>query len=105
MKTLICPRNGRRNISEFICGGEVKDQPDPHACRDEEWADFVFLCDNHMGVVREWWCHAPTNYWFIVERDTVTEEIVKTYPAGTLFDQRIDFHRPDEGAKPEKARK
>jgi sarcosine oxidase subunit delta len=37
--------------------------------------------DNPAGRVREWWCHLPTATWFIAERDTVTDEILKTYPA------------------------
>ena len=29
MKIMPCPLNGPRNISEFVCGGEVLDMPDP----------------------------------------------------------------------------
>ncbi|RMD61264.1 MAG: sarcosine oxidase subunit delta, partial [Alphaproteobacteria bacterium] len=47
--------------------------------------------DTVPGVVREWWCHLPTGYWFIAERDTVSDEIVRTYPASELFAARIDF--------------
>jgi sarcosine oxidase subunit delta len=42
-------------------------------------------------LVREWWCHVPTSFWFIAERNTVTDEIVKTYPATELFNTRVDF--------------
>jgi sarcosine oxidase subunit delta len=37
----------------------------------------------------------PTSFWFIAERNTVTDEIVKTYPASEVFKSRVDF-----GAKP-----
>ncbi len=33
----------------------------------------------------------PTSFWFIAERNTVTDEILKTYPAGELFKDRVNF--------------
>jgi len=74
MKVMNCPLNGPRNISEFAWGGE-----------------WLFLENNEAGVVREWWCHVPTSFWFIAERNTVTDEILKTYPAGELFKDRVNF--------------
>ena len=91
MKIMTCPLNGPRNISEFAWGGELKTMPDPLTCSDDEWAEYVFLENNTAGVVREWWCHLPTSYWFIAERNTVTEEIIRTYPAGEVFNRRVDF--------------
>ena len=85
MKIMTCPLNGPRNISEFAYGGEVVAEPDPDTCSDAEWAEHVFLEDNRAGVVREWWYHMATAYWFIAERDTVKDEIVRTYPAGEVF--------------------
>lgn len=96
MKILNCPLNGPRNISEFVCFGEVFEQADPRKLNDEEWADSVFLSNNVHGVVREWWCHVPSAYWFIAERHTVTDEILKTYPASEVFKSRVDF-APDLG--------
>lgn len=94
---MTCPLNGVRNISEFVCGGEVRAMPDPATGTDAEWADYVFMENNKAGVVREWWCHAPTSFWFIAERDTVTDEILRTYPAGEVFTARRDFDAPSEG--------
>jgi len=85
MKIMDCPLNGPRNISEFACRGEVKAMPDPDKCSDAEWADFLFMETNAAGVVREWWIHLPSSYWFIAERNTVTNEVVKTYPPDELF--------------------
>lgn len=85
--------NGPRNISEFICGGEVEQMPDPVNASDHEWADYLFIENNLKGVVREWWMHVPTSYWFIAERNTETEEIIKTYPASELYRQRIEFNK------------
>ncbi len=86
MKILTCPLNGPRNISEFACGGEVILQPDPRDLEDT------------LGVVREWWCHTASSYWFIAERNTATDEILRTYPASELFEERVDFAPREETA-------
>ena len=92
MKIINCPLNGPRNASEFIWGGEVKDMPDPDTADVAAWADYVFLQENEAGIVREWWCHVPTAFWFIAERNTRTDEIVRTYPARELYKSRREFH-------------
>ena len=97
MKLMNCPLNGPRNIQEFLYGGEVVEEPDPEACSDAEWSDYVFLESNETGVVREWWYHVPTAYWFIAERNTVTDEIVRTYEVTKLFNKRVEY-RPLEDA-------
>ncbi len=86
-----CPLNGPRNISEFICFGEVTDMPNPNELSDEQWADYIWMSNNTAGLVREWWCHTATSYWFIAERNTVTDEVLKTYPANEVFTERVDF--------------
>ena len=91
MKIIDCPLNGPRNASEFVWGGAVVVEPDPATCSDAAWADYVFLHDNKPGIVREWWLHAPTAYWFIAERNTVTDEILRTYPAADLFRGRRNY--------------
>ena len=95
MKPLLCPLNGLRNIQEFAHGGEVVTPPDPNRCSDKEWADFIFMDENTAGVVREWWCHVATAYWFIAERDTIKDEIIRTYDAGEIFKDRVEFSRPE----------
>ena len=91
MKIMPCPLNGPRNIQEFVCAGPVEPHPDPNRCTDDEWAAYVWLEENVAGVVREWWCHVATSYWFIAERNTVTDEILSTYPASQVFAERVDF--------------
>ena len=81
MKILQCPLNGPRNITEFVCLGEVKPVPGPDA-GTAQWADFVFMERNAAGRVREWWLHIATNYVFLVDRDTRTDEILATYRIG-----------------------
>ncbi|HEY9907843.1 MAG TPA: sarcosine oxidase subunit delta [Thermosynechococcaceae cyanobacterium] len=80
MKLLTCPINGTRSISEFIYGGEVRS--DPRTVDDAAWADYVFNRNNAPGIKQEWWCHAPSNTWFVAERDTLTDEILRTYLYG-----------------------
>ena len=78
MKIMDCPLNGPRNISEFICGGEVREMPDPEKGNSNAWVDYLFMENNKAGLIYEWWCHAPTTYWFIARRDTRTDEILET---------------------------
>ncbi len=99
MKLMPCPLNGPRNITEFVYGGPVVDEPDQNACTDREWAEFVFMENNTAGVTREWWYHVATAYWIIAERNTVTDEFIRTYPATELFKERMDFKPPAEKGK------
>ena len=87
MKLMQCPLNGPRNIAEFAYGGEVVDAPDVISCSDREWAEYLFIDDNSSGVVREWWIHTPSSYWFIAERDRSSNEIIKTYPSSDLYSE------------------
>ncbi|WP_207869084.1 sarcosine oxidase subunit delta [Pseudomonas sp. 51_B] len=91
MKILTCPLNGPRNISEFTYGGEYKAMPDPASCTDAQWADYVFNSANLAGVVVEWWLHNASSYWFLAERHTVTDQVLRTFDPQTLFDRRVDF--------------
>ncbi len=94
MKILNCPLNGPRNISEFACGGEVTEMPAADA-GVREWADYVFIEKNTRGLVREWWIHLPSSYWFIAERDTVTNEVIRTCAADQVFTERVEFNDND----------
>ncbi len=87
MKLVNCPLNGPRNAQEVICGGEVTEEPDQNATM-ESWADHVFLENNTKGVVHEWWCHVASSYWFIVTRDTLSEEILATSSADDFLAAR-----------------
>ncbi len=84
MKIMICPLNGPRNISEFAYGGEVTRRPDPANCSDREWGEYLFIDNNSRDIVREWWIHTPSSYWFIAERDRSSNEITRTYAATEL---------------------
>ncbi|MBW4518629.1 MAG: sarcosine oxidase subunit delta [Scytolyngbya sp. HA4215-MV1] len=83
MKLIPCPINGLRPVGEFVYGGEVRPMPDPNAVDDDTWASYVFNRTGAPGVKQEWWCHSPSNTWFIVERNTLTDEIMQSY----LYDE------------------
>lgn len=94
MKLMPCPLNGLRNISEFTYGGELKRMPDPTTATEAEWADYVFNQSNIDGVVLEWWLHNASSYWFIAERNTVSDEILRTFDPSRIFSERVDFAAP-----------
>jgi sarcosine oxidase subunit delta len=79
MKLMNCPVNGVRALSEFAYGGELRTVPDPAVASDAQWADYVFNRSGASAVKREWWCHTPSGVWFIAERDTASDAILKTY--------------------------
>ena len=79
MKVLHCPVNGPRPIQEFTFGGEVRPMPDSQQADDQAWADYVFNRSGKPGLQREWWYHIASSTWFIAERDTVSDEFVRTY--------------------------
>ncbi|TCK07208.1 sarcosine oxidase subunit delta [Marinobacterium mangrovicola] len=74
MKLLDCPDIGKRPISEFDYLGEIRIPPSD--ADEATWADYVFNRDNAPGVLRERWYHRPTGRWFILERNTLTDEVV-----------------------------
>lgn len=98
MKIMHCPLNGPRNISEFTYGGQVLAMPDPERCSDREWSHYVFYADNTIGVVREWWQHTASSYWFIAERHNGSDDILRTYDPGELFSAQGDL--TEGGASP-----
>ena len=79
MKILTCPINGPRPLSEFAFGGELREMPDPVRATDAEWTDYVFNRNSVPGIKREWWCHTASGVWFIAERDTVSDQVLRTF--------------------------
>lgn len=79
MKIMTCPVNGARAISEFSYAGELRSMPEPASASDSVWADYVFNRSGVAALKREWWCHVPSGVWFIAERDTATDQILRTY--------------------------
>lgn len=70
---------------EFRYGGEahVARPADPAALDDAEWAEFLYFRSNPRGLAAERWRHvAGCGRFFNCVRDTVSDRIVTTYPAG-----------------------
>lgn len=82
MKLLRCPINGLRPVSEFQYGGEVRPMPDPGVCADEEWTDYVFNRSGAPGTKQEWWLHIASGVWFLAERDTAADRVIRTWLPG-----------------------
>jgi sarcosine oxidase subunit delta len=81
---LSCPHCGPRSVDEFHFQGEVTRRPGPGASL-RELTDYVYFRDNVAGIQREWWYHRKgCRVWFVAERDTRTNEVVRTeIPAPT----------------------
>jgi sarcosine oxidase subunit delta len=81
MLILTCPNCGPRNVGEFSFGGEYNPRPGgSQASGDAEWVRYLYLRDNIMGAQTEWWYHkAGCGLWFLAERHTRTNEVMKTY--------------------------
>ena len=84
MKLIPCPLNGLRPADEFVYGGEVRVIPSPRSADDARWAEYVFNRSGIPGIKREWWCHVPSGYWFMLDRDTMSDEILRTFAAHEL---------------------
>jgi sarcosine oxidase subunit delta len=79
MKIMTCPLNGPRPVSEFVYWGEVRPMPDPATCQRRRMGRLRLQPQRRTGVKKEWWCHTPSNTWFIAERDTEKDMILRTY--------------------------
>ncbi len=79
MKLLNCPGIGLRSVEEFLWGGAVAEPPDPAQSDDDAWVDHLYIEADVRGVLREWWYHLPSGIWFIAERDTRTDRVLRTY--------------------------
>ena len=81
MILLNCPNCGQRNSLEFRYGGEYNPRPaKPLETSDTEWADYIYMRTNKSGVQKEWWYHrAGCGLWFLAERDTRSNEVMRTY--------------------------
>ena len=75
---LDCPNCGLRDVYEFRYQGEVTRRPAGRPTQ-RELSDYVYFRDNVAGVQREWWYHRTgCGEWFLAERDTRTNEVLKT---------------------------
>ena len=85
MLLITCPWCGARPENEFRYGGEahIARPTDPDALNDAAWADFLYMRGNPKGTHYERWRHIHgCGRFFNCVRDTVSDRIVTTYPAG-----------------------
>ena len=80
MKILHCPINGPKNVDEFQYLGPSRQEA-------PETADLIlarlFYPENPAGLLVEWWRHTPSNTVFLAGRNTLTDEVVRTWlPTG-----------------------
>jgi len=75
---LPCPNCGPRNVNEFAYGGELTRRP-TESPDVRELGSYLYFRGNVAGVQREWWYHRlGCELWFQAERDTRTNEVVRT---------------------------
>jgi methylglutamate dehydrogenase subunit B len=79
---LSCPHCGERAVEEFATTGEVLSRPGSRPTLDELTA-YLYLRRNAAGPQREWWQHRlGCGAWFLAERDTRTNEVVRVEEPG-----------------------
>ena len=80
---LACPNCGPRDANEFAFGGEITVRPESRP-DVRELGSYLYVRRNVAGVQREWWFHRlGCERWFQAERDTRTNEVLRT-AAGSL---------------------
>ncbi len=80
MQLFTCPFCGPRNETEFHFAGEAgKLRPDTtQTISDAEWSNYLFSRRNTKGAAREAWIHLTCREMFIMERNTVTMDVLDT---------------------------
>jgi sarcosine oxidase subunit delta len=78
---LTCPNCGPREVADFGFGGEVRTSPGPGASL-RDLGGYNYFRRNVAGVQREWWFHrSGCREWFLAERDTRTDTVLRTFHA------------------------
>jgi len=76
---LPCPNCGARRVDEFTYGGEFQLRPSVPVSATA-WGQYLYGRRNVAGVQTEWWYHRlGCGRWFLAERDTVTNEVGRTF--------------------------
>ena len=73
-----CPFCGERDHNEFTYAGDAtKIRPENNCSDMGAWINFVYIRDNPKGPHFEYWHHTHgCRQWLIVERDTITHEVI-----------------------------
>ena len=74
---LPCPNCGPRDVNEFGYAGEVLTRPTAKPSL-RQLTSYLYFRENVAGVQREWWYHRfGCEAWFLAERDTRTNEVLR----------------------------
>jgi sarcosine oxidase subunit delta len=73
-----CPTCGPREVAELRCAGEITARPSGKPTV-RELNEYVYFRRHTAGVQREWWFGRACEDWFLAERDTVTNEVHRTW--------------------------
>jgi sarcosine oxidase subunit delta len=78
MQLFTCPFCGPRDETEFTFGAEAgKARPEPAArTSDVDWSRYLHMNANPKGRSREVWLHLTCGEFFVMERDTLTHEVL-----------------------------
>ena len=77
-----CPHCGPRNAADMRYVGEAGPRPDPNTATPAEWREHLYIERNPAGLLREtWYCRSGCRQYFVLERDTATNEFVNS-PTG-----------------------
>ncbi len=80
MQVFPCPFCGPRNETEFHFAAEAgKVRPDTsQPISDADWSTYLHTQRNEKGAVREVWMHLPGQELFIMDRDSITMDVLGT---------------------------
>lgn len=80
MQIFTCPFCGPRPETEFHFAAELgKTRPDTRKpVSDEDWARYLYSQRNEKGHVREVWMHLSCAELFVMERDSVSMDVIAT---------------------------
>lgn len=80
MQIFTCPFCGARDEREFHFAVEAgKRRPEPASeVSDAAWADYIYAAEAPKGRAREIWVHLTCGEYFIMERDTVTRDVLSS---------------------------
>ncbi len=95
-----CPNCGPREVEELRCAGESTRRP-ADVPGPRELNEYIYFRDNVWGVQREWWFCRVCEEWFLAERHTYTNEVVRTWhpePAGSAAPDASGVASQQEGA-------
>lgn len=77
-----CPLCGERPLEEFVYRGDATVKRPDETAPIADWVSYVYLRDNPKGAHREHWRHVSgCGSWLVVDRDTVTHEIISVAEA------------------------